>query len=165
MGNLKFSHLFFKGCNEPFYKGIYLFNIWHIFLLRENFLTSISWFCNSGTLCDFLLLLKELWKNKENYKNKSWIAIYLLHWIKLDYSYNSCNNVALPYFTIGYLPGEAPRNIKILKIGDGYVIAATHTTVIYIYILHSLHIHCLVYQKLPHKGLLYTMCSTIKISE
>ena len=34
----------------------------------------------------------------------------------------SCNNVALPYFTIGYLP--SPRNIKILKIGDGYVIAA-----------------------------------------
>ena len=32
----------------------------------------------------------------------------------------SCNNVALPYFTFGYLP----RNIKILKIGDGYVIAA-----------------------------------------
>ena len=34
----------------------------------------------------------------------------------------SCNNVALPYFTLGNLP--SPRNIKILKIGDGYVIAA-----------------------------------------
>ena len=35
----------------------------------------------------------------------------------------SCNNVALPYFTFGYLP--SPRNIKILKIVDGYVIAAS----------------------------------------
>ena len=42
-------------------------------LIRENFL-NISCLCNSGTLCDLLLLLKELWKNKENYKNKSWIA-------------------------------------------------------------------------------------------
>ena len=38
------------------------------------------------------------------------------------YIHFSCNNVALPYFTFGYL--SSPRNIKILKIGDGYVIAA-----------------------------------------
>ena len=38
----------------------------------------------------------------------------------------SCNNVALPYITIGYSP--SPRNIKILKIGDGYVIAAILNT-------------------------------------
>ena len=41
----------------------------------------------------------------------------LWHWLL-----TSCNNVALPYFTFGYLP--SPRNIKILKIGDSYVIAA-----------------------------------------
>ena len=39
----------------------------------------------------------------------------------------SCNNVALPYFTFGYLPGT--RNIKILKIRDGYVIAAREQAV------------------------------------
>ena len=36
----------------------------------------------------------------------------------------SYNNVALPFFFIRIFTGEA-RNIKILKIGDGYIIAAT----------------------------------------
>ena len=42
-------------------------------------------------------------------------------------AYRSCHNVALPYFTFGYLP--SPKNIKILKIGDDYVIAARLTGV------------------------------------
>ena len=40
----------------------------------------------------------------------------------------SCNNVALLFFTFWYLP---PRNIKILKIGDGYVIAAKKVSMKY----------------------------------
>ena len=44
--------------------------------------------------------------------------------------HTSCNNVALPYFTFWYLP--SPRNIKILKIGDDYIIAVTGI---------SIHVH------------------------
>lgn len=38
----------------------------------------------------------------------------------------SCNNVDFPYFTFRYLPGD----IKILKIGDCYVIAAILTRLV-----------------------------------
>ena len=33
--------------------------------------------------------------------------------------------IALPYFTFGY--SLSPRNIKILNIGDGYIIAVKDT--------------------------------------
>ena len=55
----------------------------------------------------------------------------------------SCNNVALPYFTFGYLSGA---NIKILKIGDGYVIAARQNSFLSLFSVNFLLYFSLIFK-------------------